>query len=54
MTVADLELATHYGYIQALQLVDLNWSILQLKATAQAELSHSTEEVLPNLLQDKL
>jgi hypothetical protein len=52
--VADLAPVTQYEYIQALQLVDLNWSILQLKASAHAELSHSTEEELHNLLERKL
>ena len=42
VTVADLAPVTQYEYIQALQLVDLNWSILQLKASVHAELSHST------------
>ena len=54
VTVADLAPVTQYEYIQALQLVDLNWSILQLKASAHAELSHSTEGELRNLLKDKL
>ena len=54
VTVADLAPVTQYEYIQALQLVDLNWSILQLKASAHAELSHSTEEELHNLLEGKL
>jgi hypothetical protein len=54
VTVADLAPVTQYEYIQALQLVDLNWSILQLEASAHAELSHSTEEELRNLLGDKL
>jgi hypothetical protein len=54
MTVADLAPVTQYEYIQALQLVDLNWSILQLKASAHAELSHSTEEELHNLLKKKV
>ena len=54
VTVADLAPVTQYEYIQALQLVDLNWSILQLKASAYAELSHSTEGELRNLLEDKL
>jgi G3E family GTPase len=54
VTVADLAPVTQYEYIQALQLVDLNWSILQLKASAHAELSHSTEEELHNFLEDKL
>jgi len=52
--VADLAPVTQYEYIQALQLVDLNWSILQLKASAHAELSHSTEEELRNLLKKKV
>ena len=54
VTVADLAPVTQYEYIQALQLVDLNWSILQLKASAHAELSHSTEEELHNLLKKKV
>lgn len=54
VTVADLAPVTQYEYIQALQLVDLNWSILQLKASAHAELSHSTEEKLSELLEGKL
>ena len=54
VTVADLAPVTQYEYIQALHLVDLNWSILQVKASAHAELSHSTEEELRNLLEDKL
>lgn len=54
VTVADLAPVTQYEYIQALQLVDLNWSILQLKASAHAELSHSTEVELHNLLEGKL
>ena len=52
--MANLAPVTQYKYIQALQLVDLNWSILQLKASAHAELSHSTEEELHNLLKNKL
>ena len=54
VTVADLAPVTQYEYIQALQLADLNWSILQLKASAHAELSHSTEEELHNLLKKKV
>ena len=54
VTIADLAPVSQYEYIQALQLVDLNWSILQLKASAHAELSHSTEEALHNLIRDKL
>ena len=54
VTVADLAPVTQYEYIKALQLVDLNWSILKLEASAHAELSHSTEGELHNLLEDKL
>lgn len=54
VTVADLAPVTQYEYIQALQLVDLNWSILQLKASAHAELSHSTKDKLYCLLKKKV
>ena len=53
MTVADLAPMTQYEYIQALQLVDLNWSIMQLKASARAELSSATETKLRELLKQK-
>ena len=43
VVVADLAPATRYEYLQALQLVDLNWAILQANASADAELSASTE-----------
>ena len=33
-TLTDLEPATSYEYVLALQLVDLNWAILQRKASA--------------------
>ena len=33
-TIADLAPTTNYEYTQALQLVDLNWAILQAKASA--------------------
>ena len=45
---------TQYEYIQALQLVDLNWAILQLKASAQAELSSGTERTIRQRLTLKL
>ena len=50
VTVADLAPMTQYEYIQALQLVDLNWAILQLKASAQVELSTGTEKTVRQLL----
>ena len=53
MTVADLAPMTQYEYIQALQLVDLNWSIMQLKASARVELSSATEAKLRELLKQK-
>ena len=42
----DLAPATKYEFIQALQLVDLNWAIMQLKASANAELSSETERFI--------
>ena len=53
MTVADLAPVTQYEYIQALQLVDLNWSIMQIKASAREELSSATETKLRELLKQK-
>lgn len=54
VTVTDLAPMTQYEYIQALQLVDLNWAILQLKASAQVELSTSTEKTVRRLLELKI
>ena len=54
VTVADLAPMTQYEYIQALQLVDLNWAILQLKASAQVELSTGTEKTVRRLLEPKI
>ena len=54
VTVADLAPMTQYEYIQALQLVDLNWAILQLKASAQVELSTGTEKTVRRLLELKI
>ena len=45
---------TQYEYTQALQLVDLNWGILQLKALAQVELSTGTEKTVRQLLTREL
>ena len=42
-TLSDLEPASSYEYVLALQLVDLNWAILQRKASADIELSVGTE-----------
>ena len=41
--IADLAPVTRYEYLQALQLADLNWVILQAKASAEVELSAGTE-----------
>ena len=49
-TVADLAPTTNYEYIQALQLVDLNWAILQAKASADVELSTGTETTVRSML----
>ena len=49
-TIADLAPATNYEYTQALQLVDLNWAILQAKASAHVELSTGTETTVRSLL----
>ena len=45
-TIADLAPVTKYEYLQALQLADLNWAILQAKASADVELSNSTENIV--------
>ena len=49
-TIADLDPRTNYEYIQALQLVDLNWAILQAKASADVELSTGTEATVRSML----
>ena len=49
-TIADLDPQTNYEYIQALQLVDLNWAILQAKASADVELSTGTEVTVRSML----
>ena len=36
-TLSDLEPASSYEYVLALQLVDLNWAILQHKSSADVE-----------------
>ena len=53
-TVADLAPVTRYEYLQAQQLADLNWAILQVKASAEAELSAGTERTVRAQLNTKL
>ena len=53
-TVADLAPVTRYEYLQALQLADLNWAILQAKASADVELSTGTERTVRAQLNAKL
>ena len=53
-TIADLAPVTRYEYLQALQLTDLNWAILQAKASAEAELSTATERTVRAQLNAKL
>ena len=53
-TLSDLGLTTGYEYVLALQLVDLNWAILQRKASADIELSVGTENKIWLELKSKL
>ncbi|MDB0017995.1 hypothetical protein N9D84_01955 [Planktomarina temperata] len=53
-TIADLAPVTRYEYLQALQLADLNWAILQAKASAEVELSTATERTIWAQLNSKL
>ena len=53
-TVSDLAPVTRYEYLQALQLADLNLAILQAKASAEVELSTSTERTVRAQLNAKL
>jgi hypothetical protein len=53
-TIADLAPVTKYEYLQALQLTDLNWAILQAKASAEVELSSGTERTVRAQLNAKL
>ena len=52
--IADLAPVTKYEYLQALQLADLNWAILQAKASADVELSSGTERIVRAQLNAKL
>ena len=53
-TLSDLAPVTQYEFLQAQQLVDLNWSILQLKASSDVELSMSMERNMGRLIDNKL
>ena len=53
-TIADLAPVTRYDYRQAQQLTDLNWAILQAKASADVELSTGTERTVRAQLNAKL
>ena len=53
-TIADLAPVTKYEYLQAQQLVDLNWAILQAKASADVELSSGAERTVRAQLSAKL
>ena len=54
VTLSDLEPMNNYELVLALQLVDLNWAILQRKASADIELSVGTEREIRSELRDKL
>ena len=53
-TIADLAPVTKYEYLQVQQLADLNWAILQAKASADVELSIGTERTVRAQLNAKL
>jgi hypothetical protein len=53
-TITDLAPATRYEFILALQLVDLNWAILQLKTSADVSLAAGTERNMKHQLSKKL
>jgi len=53
-TLSDLGPTTGYEYVLALQLVDLNWAILQRKASADIELSVGTENKIMSELKSRL
>jgi len=53
-TLSDLEPMNNYEFVVALQLVDLNWAILQRKASADIELSVGTENKIRSELKSKL
>jgi hypothetical protein len=53
-TLTDLEPTNNYELVLALQLVDLNWAILQRKASADIELSVGTEKEIRIEIRDAL
>ena len=53
-TIADLAPASRYEFILALQLVDLNWAILQLKSSADVSLAVGTERSVTYQIRKKL
>ena len=53
-TLSDLEPTNNYEFVLALQLVDLNWAILQRKVSADIELSVGTENKIRSELKSKL
>jgi len=53
-TLSDLEPTNNYEFVLALQLVDLNWAILQRKASADIELSVGTKNKIRSELKSKL
>ena len=53
-TLSDLEPASSYEYVLALQIVDLNWAILQHKSSADVELSIGTESKVKSDLRTAL
>ena len=53
-TLSDLEPMNNYEFVLALQLVDLNWAVLQRKASADIELSVGTENKIRSELKSKL
>ena len=53
-TIADLAPVTRYEYLQAQQLADLNWAILQAKASAEVELSTAAKRTVRAQLNAKL
>ena len=53
-TITDLAPVTRNEYLQAQQLADLNWAILQAKASAEVELSTGTKRTVRAQLNAKL
>ena len=53
-TLSDLEPTNNYEFVLALQLVNLNWAILQRKASADIELSVGTEKEIRFEIRDAL